>query len=120
MIKFLADENLRSSIFKGLRSHYPEVDIVRVQDVGLRGSDDEAVLQWAADQERILLTHDVSTIGDFVLQRLAKAKPMPGVLYINCPLSNQKILEELHLIATCTSPEEWQGQCAYLPLPSTW
>jgi predicted nuclease of predicted toxin-antitoxin system len=56
MISLLADENLDGNIVRGVRS----VDIVRVQDVGLTGADDPTVLAWAADQGRVLITHDVT------------------------------------------------------------
>jgi predicted nuclease of predicted toxin-antitoxin system len=36
----------------------PDIDIIRVQDVGLSGEDDPIVLEWAAQEGRILLTHD--------------------------------------------------------------
>lgn len=36
----------------------PNVDIVRVQDVGLSEADDPTVLQWAAQNNRVVLTHD--------------------------------------------------------------
>ncbi len=36
-------------------------------------SDDESLLAWAAEQDRALLTHDVSTITAFAYRRLMKA-----------------------------------------------
>ena len=56
-MRFLADENLDNNILRG-----SQLDIVRVQDVGLLGKDDPTVLAWAAQEEKILLTHDVATI----------------------------------------------------------
>jgi hypothetical protein len=40
MLRFAADENFNADIVRGLRRRLPEVDIVRVQDVGLSGADD--------------------------------------------------------------------------------
>jgi hypothetical protein len=40
--------------------HKPEV--VRVQDVGLVQTPDPDILEWAASQGRVLLSHDVSTV----------------------------------------------------------
>ena len=42
-----------------------DVDIVRVQDVGLAGSPDPAILAWAASEGRVLLTHDRETVPGF-------------------------------------------------------
>lgn len=48
MIKLLADENFDNTIIRGLQRRNPNVDVVRVQDVGLSGKDDPAILKWAA------------------------------------------------------------------------
>jgi predicted nuclease of predicted toxin-antitoxin system len=48
----------------------PDIDLVRVQDVGLSGEDDPTILSWAASENRILLTHDVATITRFAYERI--------------------------------------------------
>ena len=53
MIKFLADENLNNQIVRGVLRQNPDIDIVRVQDVGLKGADDPDVLSWAAQDGRV-------------------------------------------------------------------
>lgn len=50
MLRLLADENFNNDIVRGL---------VRVQDVGLSGAGDSTVLEWAAQEGRILLTKEV-------------------------------------------------------------
>lgn len=62
MIALGADEDLDRHIVTGLRRRLKDADIVRVQDVGLTGSSDADVLDWAAHNSRVLLTHDVSTM----------------------------------------------------------
>jgi predicted nuclease of predicted toxin-antitoxin system len=57
MLRLAADENLNNSIVRGLLRRQPELDIVRIQDVGLSGADDPTVLEWAAQEGRVLLTH---------------------------------------------------------------
>jgi len=46
MHRFLADENFNNDILRGLASRAAHVDIVRVQDVGLYGTDDPTILAW--------------------------------------------------------------------------
>ena len=55
-LAFLADENFDGKLLGGLLNRLPELDVVRVQEVGLSGVGDPEVLYWAADQGRILLT----------------------------------------------------------------
>ena len=53
MVRFLADEDLPRAIVLALQRHRPEVDILRVQDVGLGGKLDPEILAWAATEGRI-------------------------------------------------------------------
>ena len=82
MIRFAADENLNDAITRGLRRRQPAIDIVRVQDAGLSGADDPTILQWAAEEGRVLLTHDVSTTTKYAYERLRNGQPMPGVFEV--------------------------------------
>ena len=65
MLKLLADENFDNTIVRGLLRRNQNIDIVRVQDVGLLGEDDPIILALAAKEDRVLLTHDVATITNY-------------------------------------------------------
>lgn len=71
MLRLAADENFNNDIIRGLLRRIPSTDIVRIQDVGLSGADDPAVLAWAAQENRVTLTHDVSTMTKYAYERLA-------------------------------------------------
>lgn len=62
MAQFLTDENFDRRILRGLLRQRPELNIVRVQDVNLRSTDDRIILEWVFQANRVLLTHDISTI----------------------------------------------------------
>ncbi|MHC5777646.1 DUF5615 family PIN-like protein [Nostoc sp.] len=70
MLRFLADENLNNQIVRGVLRRNSNIDIVRVQDVGLTEIDDATVLEWAAQNGRVVLTHDVATMTNFAYKRL--------------------------------------------------
>lgn len=116
MIKLLADENLDNTIIRGLLRRNPDTDIVRVQDVGLSGEDDPIVLEWAAAEGRILLTHDVATITCYAYARLAENLFMPGVIEIPTNVSIGRVVEDLFMILECGTPKDLDGQIYYLPL----
>ncbi len=48
MLALAADENFNNDIVRGLRRRATDLDIVRIQDVGLAAADDPTVLEWAA------------------------------------------------------------------------
>lgn len=116
MIRFLADENFNGDILRGLLRRRPDLDIVRVQDTDLFGAIDPDILAWAADHERVLLTHDVSTVTRYAYERVKAGLPMPGVFEVSRSVSIAIAIEDLLLIAECSIPGEWEGQVRYLPL----
>ena len=79
MLRLLSDENFNGDIVRGLFLRQPDLDLLRVQDVGLQETDDPAILDWAANEARIVLTHDRATMPDFAYERLLKGKQMPGL-----------------------------------------
>jgi hypothetical protein len=116
VIRLLADENLNNNIVRGVRLRQPDIDLVRVQDVGLSGADDPTVLAWAAAQQRILLTHDVATITAFAYERVRTGKSMPGVFEVGFAVALRSAIDDIVLLATCSEEGEWEGQVQYLPL----
>ena len=62
MLCLAADENFDGRIVRGLFRVLPELDLVRVQDTPFLQAEDAAVLEWAAQEGRLVLTHDVGTM----------------------------------------------------------
>jgi len=116
MIRFAADENFNNAILRGLLRRNPDLDIVRVQDVGLSGASDPAVLEWSAREGRILLTHDVATITRYAYERVQAGKQMPGIFEVGRDVSISTAIEDILLITECSFDGEWEGQVRYLPL----
>lgn len=116
MIKLMADENLDNTIIRGLLRQNPNIDIVRVQDIDLSGADDPLVLEWAAQEGRVLLTHDVATITRYAYERLAEHLPMPGVIEIHTDTPIGNVITDLLLILECATSADLEGQIYYLPL----
>ena len=82
MLRLAADENLNGDIVRGLLRRNPDIDIVRVQDAALSGADDPSVLEWAAREGRVVVTHDISTLAAHAFERSAAGRPMPGIFAI--------------------------------------
>ena len=116
MLRFAADENFNYNIVRGLLRRKSDLDIIPIQDVGLSGKDDATVLEWTAQENRILLTHDVTTITKYAYERINYGLPMPGVFEIkmNSPLGD--IIEDILLLADYSYEDEWDGKIVYLPL----
>lgn len=115
-MKFLGDENFNNRIIRGLIRRMPALDLLRVQDLPLSGSDDRTVLAWAARETRVLLTHDRRTIPYYALERLNGGKNLAGVIVVDDQLPLGAVIDDLIIVATCSTEQEWQGRIEYLPL----
>lgn len=116
MLRLAADENFNADIVRGLLRRLPDLDIVRVQDAGLSGADDPAVLEWAAQEGRVVLTHDVATLVGHAFERVAAGHPMPGVFAARSIGPVGPTIEDLVLLAEWSVEGEWEGQVRFLPL----
>lgn len=116
MLRLAADENFNADVVRGLRRRFPALDLVRIQDVGLSGADDPTVLAWAAREQRVLLTHDVTTLVGLALTRATDGKPMAGVIAVASRAPAGAAIEDLALVAECSVDLEWDGRVLFLPL----
>jgi hypothetical protein len=116
MLRLLADENFNGDIVRGLLLRQPDLDIVRVQDVGLIGADDPDVLVWAAENNRIVLTHDRATMSDDAYARVAAGERMAGVFLLNDRFPVGRAIAEILLMVACTEQAEWSDRAVHVPL----
>lgn len=80
MLRLAADENIHSAIVRGLQRRSPTLDITRLQEVIAEGTPDPQVLDWAASENRVLISNDRSTMIGFAYQRATEGKPIVGVI----------------------------------------
>lgn len=115
MFRFLADHNLHDAISRGLKRKKPDLDVVLVRDLGLSEAEDSDILQLAATENRIVLTHDRQTMTRYANDRVHTGKRMPGLFVIETPSAIGAVIEDLLTIVEVTEPEEWEGKTEFLP-----
>ena len=64
MFRLLVDHDFNERILQGVQSR-AEINAVLSRTVGLEGKPDAALLGWAADENRIVLSHDLQTMPGF-------------------------------------------------------
>jgi hypothetical protein len=116
MLLLLSDENFNGDIVRGLFRRHSDLDLVRVQDVGLSHTPDPDILEWAATQGRVLLSHDVSTVPPAAYQRVGDGRPMPGVLIVPDRMPIGQAIDEILFLSVDVEPGEWNDQVVFLPL----
>lgn len=87
-----------------------------VQETELAGSKDSPLLAWAAEQQRILVTHDVNTVPKYAYDRIRAGAPMTGVIIVPEDLAIGNAIAELAMLIECTEAEEMVNQVKYVPI----
>jgi hypothetical protein len=115
-MRLLADENFHGDVLRGLLRVEPKLDIVRVQDTEIYQATDPVVLEWAANEDRILLTHDVQTMTKHAYDRIRAGLPMPGVIEVRDDLPIGQAIEEILTTLIACKPDELTNRIIYIPL----
>jgi hypothetical protein len=110
-VKLQADQDLDRSIVRGLLRRQSQVDF---RAAPLEGIDDLAVLGLAAADERILVSHDVSTMPTAFRQFRQSARS-PGVLLVPQGWPLEQTIQNLLLIWELSEAAEWENRICYLP-----
>jgi hypothetical protein len=114
-IRFLADADFNEDIVTGVLRRVPEVDFQTAHEARLSGLEDSEVLAVAADEGRILVTHDRKTMphhfGEFI-----KSRSSPGLFIIPQHAELLPVIEELILIWSASDAEGYVNSVRALPL----
>lgn len=115
MPKLLADEDFNNRIVRGIRRLSADIDIVRVQEVGLVGEEDIKILEWAASENRILLTHDLATMIAFAYDRISNEQQFPGMIAVSQTASIGRVIEDVAKIAA-NEDIDLHGRVIFIPI----
>jgi predicted nuclease of predicted toxin-antitoxin system len=114
-VRYQADADLNQAIVTGVLRREPKVDFQTAFAAGLEGIKDLEVLAIAAQQERILVSHDRRTMpsefAEFIISNQSS-----GIIIVSRKVSVEVVIEELLLIWAASSAEEWVNRIAKLPL----
>src|SRR5438445_4967583 len=115
-IKLLADEDFSHRAIRGVRLKMLDIDLLTVQQAGMRSALDKDILQFAAETGRVVLTHDEHTMIPAASRRLLDNLPMPGLLLAPQQTTVGRLVAAVILIAECSRDGEWENRIEYLPL----
>lgn len=96
-VRFQADADLNQTIVLALLRREPGVDFRTAATARLAGLSDRIVLTLAADEGRLLVTHDQSTMPEHFARFIA-ARDSPGLLVVPQHVAPSLVAEELLLI----------------------
>jgi len=117
MIRFLADADLNHAIVKGCRRHEPAMDFLSANEAKLEGVPDADVLAIAAEQGRILVTHDRQTMPRHFGAFLMSGRSSPGAFLVSQHAPIGEVIDALVLIWAASDLEEWKNRIVNIPEP---
>ena len=114
-IRFQADNDLKFGIVKAVRRSEPAIDFASAQEAGLQGVSDPDLLDRAANEGRVLVSHDRRTMLDYFRAHLAAGKTSPGVLVVSQGAPIGLVAESIVYVWSLSGPLELCNQAHYLP-----
>jgi hypothetical protein len=114
-IRCQADADLNQVIVSAVLRREPAIEFRTATAAGLPGLPDPEVLVRSAGDDRILVTHDQTTMprhfGEFV-----RSRPSPGLIVVPQHLPLRQVVDDIILIWTATEAREWVNRIAFLPI----
>jgi hypothetical protein len=115
-IRFQADNDLNSLIVRATLRFEPAIDFRTAHSAGLDGLPDGAVLERAAQEGRILVTHDKRTMPGHMASLVRRGLTSPGVLVVIPQyVALARVAETLVLIWADNRPGDWINVIAKVP-----
>lgn len=113
-IRFQADADLRQAIVTGAIRRQPNLNFQSANEAGLEGIKDPEVLTIAAQDGRLLVTHDRKTMptefGHFIISQTSS-----GVLILSQNLPISEAINAIILVWEVSTAEEWLNQIMTFP-----
>lgn len=81
----------------------------------MKASDPE-LLVWAAQERRVIVTHDRRTMPIHAAGLIGEGKAIAGLFIAPRTLPLHQLIEELNLVITCSENDEWVNVIRYLPI----
>ncbi len=103
-------------IVRGCLRRQPSLDFLSAVDAKLESLPDPQVLAVAAEQDRILVSHDFQTMPRHFADFLVARGSSPGVLLVPQYLPTAEAIEELVLIWGASDQEEWRNRILKIPI----
>jgi hypothetical protein len=114
-VRYQADADLNLVILLATIRREPAIDFQTALSADLAGRLDPDVLTVAANEGRVLVTHDQTTMprhfADFIARQTS-----PGLLVIPQHLPVSTAVEDLVLIWAATDADEWTNRICFLPI----
>lgn len=116
MLRLLIDQDLDHDVLRGLIRRIPQLDAVTAYELGLGEATDPELLTRAAQEGRVIVTHDRKTMPTHAADLMGEGRNIAGLFVVPRSMPLRQALEDLELLVSCSENEEWVNVVRYLPL----
>ena len=113
-VRYQADNDLRKAIVRGAVRREPQMNFRSAQSARLDGIPAPEVLAFAADEGRILISHDFQTMP-MHFRQFTQGRRSPGVLLVRQDLPVGEAIETLLLVWRASEADEWVNRLCLVP-----
>ena len=114
-IRFQADADLKQAIVTGVLRQRPAIDFQGPESMPLAGLDDRKVLELCAQQGRVLVSHDVTTM-ESAFRALISTRETPGLVLIpQTRATLRQAIECLILLWEIVTPKDMENRVCLVP-----
>jgi hypothetical protein len=114
-LRFQADADLKYAIVEAVRKREPGIDFASAVESGLEGVRDPELLERAAQEGRILVSHDRRTMLAHFRARLEAGKSSPGLFVVSQGAPLGPVISAIVLAWAASELSEWRDQVHHLP-----
>jgi hypothetical protein len=112
--RLLADADLKRAILTGILRRNPTINFKHAGQVPLEGLPDPIVLAIAANEDRVLVSHDVNTLpGHF--SEFVRGRSSPGLVLIPQQLPVGAAIESLLILCEVCGMHELENRICLIP-----
>ena len=117
-IRYLLDEHIAPAYRTELLRAKPDLVVWLIGDPGVpsKGTLDPEILEWCEENSFLLVTNNRKSMPGHLVDHLANARHVPGILVINPDRGMGTMIDQLVLIASALHEEEYQDLIIYLPI----
>ena len=112
--RLLADADFKEQIVAEVVRKNPSIDFRRAKDAGLKGVPDLRVLEIAAQESRVLVSHDVNTMPGH-LRDFVRGATSPGVILVPQLIPIGVAVESLLMICEAGDAADLQNCICRVP-----
>jgi hypothetical protein len=106
--------DLNGAIISGVLRRSPHLNFKRAEEVPLEGLPDDAVLAIAAEEGRVLVSHDVRTMPDH-FREYTRRSGSPGGILVPQELRTGKAIENILLLSEACDEHDLANRFCLVP-----